>query len=179
MKPEAQMEEGPTGKKPVGEGWFVVNAREAEWFSNEKFGAGVGFEGAERFSQLGIGIQVLWPGQPNGYYHAEKGQEDFLVLRGECILLVEGQERRLKAWDFVHCPPWTEHIFVGAGEGPFVMVAVGVRFTGEGRLIYPVSELALRHDAGVTEEATAADVAYTGTPEDTTGRYSDGLLPEW
>jgi uncharacterized cupin superfamily protein len=122
---------------------------------------------------------VAGPGRANGYYHAEKGQEDSLVLEGECILLVEGQERRVKAWGLVHCPPWTEHIFVGAGDGPLVMVAVGLRFTGAGRLVYPVSELAPRHDAGVTEEATAAAVAYAGTPEETAGRYSEGLLPEW
>lgn len=133
------MEAGSAGKKPVGGGWFVVSAREAPWVYNEKFGAGVVFEGAERFSQLGINIQVMSPGQPNGYYHAEEGQEDFLVLSGECLLLVDGQERHLKAWDFVHCPPWTEHIFVGAGEGPFVMLAVGARSTGDG-LVYPVSE---------------------------------------
>jgi hypothetical protein len=87
MVSEAQMEAGPGGKRPAGEGWFVVNAREARWVYNEKFGAGVTFEGTPRFSQLGINIQVMWPGQPNAYYHGEAGQEDFLVLRGEGILL--------------------------------------------------------------------------------------------
>jgi len=178
MVPEAQMGDGPAGKKAVGEGWFIINAREAVWVYNDKFGAGVTFEGTERFSQLGINVQVMWPGQPNGYYHGEEGQEDFLVLKGECILLVEGQERRLKAWDFVHCPPWTRHIFVGAGEGPFVMLAVGARNAGEG-IIYPVSEPVLRHGAGVTEETTAGEVAYAEAPKTTVGRYSEGLLPDW
>ncbi|MDX6534502.1 MAG: hypothetical protein QOF68_2246 [Gaiellales bacterium] len=175
MVPEAQMEDAPGGKKPAGEGWFVVNAREAQWIHNEKFGAGVTFEGSPGFTQYGINIQVMWPGQPNGYYHAEGDQEDFLVLRGECLLLIEGEERRLKAWDFVHCPAWTEHIFVGTGDGPCVFVGVGARTPGAG-LVYPVSEPALRHDAGVAEEATAGEVAYAGTPKTTPGPHPEGLL---
>lgn len=117
----------------------------------------------------------MWPGQPNCHYHAEEGQEDFLILSGECLVLVEGQERRLTAWDFVHCPPWTEHVFVGAGDRPCVMLGVGARSAGEG-LVYPVSELALHHAAGVTEEATSGDVAYAGVPETTAGPHPEGLL---
>jgi uncharacterized cupin superfamily protein len=177
MVPEAPMEEAPGGKKPAGEGWFVVNAREAQWIHNEKFGAGVTFEGNPHFTQVGINIQVMWPGQPNGYYHAEEGQEDFLVLSGECLLLVEGEERRLKAWDFVHCPPRTEHIFVGSGDGPCVFLGVGARVADEG-LVYPVSELALRHGAGVSEETTTAEVAYAGVPETTPGPHPEGLLAD-
>jgi uncharacterized cupin superfamily protein len=175
MVPEAPMEDAPGGKKPAGEGWFVVNARDAQWIHNEKFGAGVTFEGTPHFSQLGFNIQVMWPGQPNGYYHAEDGQEDFLVLRGECLLLVEGEERPLRAWDFVHCPPGTEHIFVGTGDGPCVFVGVGARHAGEG-IVYPVSELALRHAAGVREHATAAEAAYAGVPETTRGPCPEGVL---
>lgn len=175
MVPEARMEGSAAGKKPTGEGWFVVNAREAVWVYNDKFGAGVTFEGTPRFAQYGVNIQVMWPGQPNCYYHAEEGQEDFLILSGECLVLVEGQERRLHAWDFVHCPPRTEHVFVGAGDGPCVMLGVGARNAGEG-LLYPVSELALSHEAGVTEEATTGEAAYAGSPETTPGPYSEGLL---
>jgi uncharacterized cupin superfamily protein len=174
MVPEAPIEDGPGGRKPAGEGWFVVNAREAEWIHNEKFGAGVVFEGESRFPHYGINIQVLWPGQPNCYYHAEEGQEDFLVLSGECILLVEGEERPLRAWDFVHCPPWTEHVFVGAGDGPCAIVGAGARNAGEG-LVYPVSEVALRHGAGVKEEATTGKVAYADAPESTQAPYAEGL----
>ena len=142
MVPEAPMEDGPDGRKPAGDGWFIVNARETPWIHNEKFGAGVLFEGSQQFPHYGINVQVVWPGQPNCYYHAEEGQEDFLVVSGECLVLIEGQERRLRAWDFVHCPPFTEHVFVGAGDGPCVFVGVGARNGGEG-LVYPVSELAL------------------------------------
>jgi uncharacterized cupin superfamily protein len=176
MVPEAPMEEAPGGKKPAGEGWFVVNAREAQWTHSEKFGAAMMFE-ASLFTQCGINIQVMWPGQPNGYYHAEEGQEDFLVLRGECLLLVEGEERRLKAWDFVHFPPWTEHIFVGSGDGPCVFLGVGARNAGEG-IVYPVSELALSHGAGVAEEATTPKVAYAGMPKITPGPHPGGVLAD-
>ena len=78
-------------------------------------------------SPIGINIQVLQPGEPNCMYHGETGQEDFLVLSGECLLLIEGEERPLKQWDFVHSPPWTEHVFVGAGDGPCVILMVGAR----------------------------------------------------
>jgi uncharacterized cupin superfamily protein len=70
---------------------------------------------ARTFPDLGVTLAVIWPGQPSGLYHAETNQEDFLVLAGECVLLVEGEERPLRAWDFVHCPPGTAHVFVGAG----------------------------------------------------------------
>jgi uncharacterized cupin superfamily protein len=174
MVPEAPIEDGDGGRKPAGEGWYILNAREAEWIHNEKFGAGVTFEGEPGFAHYGINIQVLWPGQPNCYYHAEEGQEDFLVLSGECLVLIEGEERRLKQWDFVHCPPWTEHVFVGAGDGPCAILGAGARNAGEG-LVYPVSDVALRHEAGVKEEATSGKVAYAGVPETTRGPYTEGL----
>ncbi len=118
-----------------------------------------------RFPQIGIGIGILRPGEPSGLYHGEDAQEDFLVLSGECLLLVEGQERLLKAWDFVHCPPWTEHIFVGAGDGPCVVVAVGARRKGRG-IRYPVNELAVKHRAGVEVETTVPAEAYAGLADD-------------
>ena len=46
-------------------------------------------------------------------YHWETDQEDFLVLAGEAVLIVEGEERPLRQWDFVHCPPETKHVIVG------------------------------------------------------------------
>src|SRR2546427_1081428 len=164
MVPEAPLEQTEFGRVPKGEGWFVVNAKESRWLEHEKFGSGTTFEGEPEFAQLGINIGVLEPGQPACMYHRESAQEDFLVLWGECLVLIEGEERRLKAWDFVHCPPWTEHVFVGAGEGPSVIVGVGARNAGDG-LIYPVSELALRHQAGVATEAKRGKDAYADTPK--------------
>ncbi|HLW96374.1 MAG TPA: cupin domain-containing protein, partial [Solirubrobacteraceae bacterium] len=85
-------------------------------------------------------------------------QEDFFVLSGECLLLIEGEERKLKAWDFVHCPPGTDHIFIGAGDGPCVLFMVGAR--GDDAIVYPRSELALRHEAGVEVETPSPNDAY-------------------
>jgi uncharacterized cupin superfamily protein len=151
--------------------WFVVNAREARWLDNEKFGAYTRFEPeGERFEQVGINISVLQPGQPMCLYHAEEDQEGFLVLSGSATLLIEGQERPLRQWDYVHCPPWTEHVIVGGGDGPCVVLAVGAR-QGEG-VVYPVSELARRHEAGAEvehrrgAEGKAGESPYLGYPED-------------
>jgi uncharacterized cupin superfamily protein len=146
--------------------WFVVNALEAQWFENDRCGSYVSFdEGRAPFEQIGIGIGVLQPGQANGLYHGEDAQEDFLVLSGECLLLIEGEERRLRAWDFVHCPPWAEHIFVGAGDAPCVVLAVGARRPGRG-IRYPVNEVARRHGAGVDQETNDPKEAYAGFPDD-------------
>jgi quercetin dioxygenase-like cupin family protein len=131
---EARLEESGSGLAPVTEGWFVVNVRDAEWFSSETRGAACWFESEYgdppvEFAQLGINVTVLEPGQ-SGVYHAESNQEAFLVLVGACRLLVEGEERRLRPWDFFHCPPWTEHAFVGAGDRPCVILMVGARLPG-------------------------------------------------
>lgn len=128
--------------------------------TDDAFGAACAFESPEAsFEELGIGVCVLLPGQPNGLYHAEDTQEDFLLLAGECLLLVEGKERRLRPWDFVHCPPYTEHIFVGTGEGPCVILMTGTRKPGR-PIVYPVSELALRHGAGAETEQHSGKEAY-------------------
>src|SRR5205823_11231379 len=115
--PEAPLEAKEGGLEPAGEGWFVVNAGEARWWSDEIFGPSCRFEAREcPFPQIAFSLRLLEPGKPNCMYHGEEIQEDFLVLQGECLLVIEGEERRLRAWDFVHCPAWTEHVFVGAEE---------------------------------------------------------------
>jgi uncharacterized cupin superfamily protein len=151
---EAKLE----GGIPQTEGWFVVSARETRWLHNE-LGAYCGFEGKGEagFRELGINLNVLPPGVPMAMYHEEPGQEDFLVLRGECLLIVEGVERALKAWDFVHCPPTTKHVIVGAGDSPSVVLAVGAR---KGPASYPVDEVAVRHKAGVATPVPSAKEAY-------------------
>jgi uncharacterized cupin superfamily protein len=157
---EARLEQSEYGLAPTSDGWFVVNIRDGAWGTSDNFGAACIFEGDNvSFPQIGFTLHVLWPGQPNGLYHAESNQEDFLVLAGECLLLVEGEERRLKAWDFVHCPPGTDHIFVGAGSGPCVIFMAGAR-SDPHTLVYPRSELALRHRAGVERETNSAAEAY-------------------
>ena len=160
--PEAQLEDFGSGLAPITEGWFVVNVRDAEWWFAESRGGMCGFENeygrpAIEFAQLGIRLAVLEPGQTT-VYHGESNQEAFLVLSGECRLLVEDEERRFRAWDFFHCPPWTEHAFVGAGEAHCVILMAGSR-SGPG-VRYPVSELAARYGASVDEETSDWRQAY-------------------
>lgn len=161
MVPEAPLHTDEHGGRfPTAEGWFVLNARDAAWRDDGVFGPYTRFEGPDaRFSQIGVNIGVLHPGQPACMYHGEADQEDFLVLSGEALLLVEGQERPLRAWDFVHCPPWTEHVFVGAGDGPCVILAIGGRLD-PGAVRYPVSDVALKHRAGVRVATDQPDEAY-------------------
>jgi uncharacterized cupin superfamily protein len=153
--PEAKLEQGV----PQSAGWFVVNARDARWWHNE-LGWYCPFEGKEDagFTELGINLNVLPPGMPMAMYHEEAGQEEFLVLRGECVLIVEGEERPLREWDLVHCPPWTKHVIVGAGDQPSLVLAVGSR--GDKGLNYPVDEAAVRQGAGVEKETQSPQEAY-------------------
>jgi uncharacterized cupin superfamily protein len=159
---EAQLRDSGSGLTPVTEGWFVVNLRDAEWWNSASRGARCGFENEYgespvEFDQLGINLTVLEPGEWS-LYHAEENQEAFLVLSGECVLLVEDEERRLRPWDFFLAPPWTEHGFAGAGEGPCVILMVGSR-SGPG-VRYPASELAARYGASVAEETSDWRQAY-------------------
>jgi uncharacterized cupin superfamily protein len=172
--PESGYEKAENGIVPKGEGWFVVNAREAAWRDSD-FGAYTRFEGDVHFPQIGINISVLAPGQPSCMYHGEDEQEDFLVLSGQCLLLVEGQERLLEAWDFVHCPAWTEHVFVGAGDGPCTLLAIGGRSDGD--VIYPEAEVAQRHGAGVEKTTKEPKEAYAGYSNDVPARFRDEWLP--
>lgn len=127
--PPTQTEDGLVG---VGGGWFVVNARDARWSSRPgrqsvTFTGKTEFESDTYFPMLGVNLAVLEPGEPNSMYHWETETEAFLVLSGEALLIVEGQERPLRQWDFVHCPPKTEHVIVGAGDGPCVVLAMSSR----------------------------------------------------
>jgi uncharacterized cupin superfamily protein len=173
--PEAPLEQEDGGLVPQGEGWFVLNARDARWLSGD-FGAYTRFEGPNaRFPAVGVNIGVLEPGQAACLYHGENEQEDFLVLQGECLLLIEGEERPLEAWDFVHCPAWAEHVFVGAGSGPCAILALGSRTGGE--VVYPESELAQRHGAAVERTTPNPDEAYAAFAEDTVVPFREGWLP--
>jgi uncharacterized cupin superfamily protein len=176
MADEAQLEQTENGLVPKGEGWYVVNARESRWWHHDTFGSSVTFEGDARFEDFGINIQVLQPGEPNCMYHGENAQEDFLVLSGECLLLVQGEERPLKQWDFFHAPPWTEHVFVGGGDGPCAILMVGARPDSEA-LRYPVAEVAQRHNASVEKETSSGEEAYAAYSRSTEGPYPEGTLP--
>jgi uncharacterized cupin superfamily protein len=156
---EAKLVAADGGLVPEGEGWYVLNAREARWFRSDEFGSACTFEGDVRFREFGINIGVLEPGQPACLYHSETAQEDFLVLAGECLLLVDGEERPLRQWDFFHCPAGTEHVLVGAGTGPTLVLAAGARGEEE-NILYPVSELAQRYGASAEQETRDPREAY-------------------
>jgi uncharacterized cupin superfamily protein len=171
MIEEARLEEVGAGLAPTSPGWFVVNTANAAWIRNDAFGARCVFESnhrvlAERpgaepqmFPETGFTLAVLEPGKPSGMYHAESTQEDFLVLSGTCLLVIEGEERRLRAWDFVHCPPGTNHIFVGTGDEPCVIFMTGTR-REDGTINYPVEEAALARGAAVEQETAKPAEAY-------------------
>jgi uncharacterized cupin superfamily protein len=158
---EAKVESGV----PTTAGWFVVNARDALWLRNDmrsvcRFGG----EGDAHFDDLGIGLYWLEPGKPMSLYHHEAGQEDFLVLRGECILIIEGHERSLAEWDFVHCPPRTPHTILASGAGNALVLAVGAR-KEKGSARYPVEAAAVRRGAGVPDASMSATDVYAGFGE--------------
>jgi len=164
---EARLEPTDSGLKAASEGWYVVNVGDAAWGEHEHFGSGTSFESREfPFRDFGININVLRPGQPLCLYHAENAQEDFLVLQGECVLLVKGEERPLQAWDFFHCPADTEHVIVGAGDGLSIVLAAGTRPENE-ELRYPKSEVAERHDASAEADTSNPQEAYArfGRPQ--------------
>ncbi len=179
MTEEAKLVPGEDGGlAPAGDGWFVLNARDARWVDGE-LGKYTGFEGKEfRFPQLGININVLAPGEPMTMYHRENAQEDFLVIAGECVLIVDGIERPLRHWDLFHCPPGVDHAIVGAGEGPSVVVAAGLRVPPEEEgLVYPADPVAQQHGAAVAEETSDGDEAYARFTLRRTA-YEDGWLPD-
>jgi quercetin dioxygenase-like cupin family protein len=173
--PEAQLKQTELGLVPEGAGWFVLNARDVTWIRSEDRGQDTDFEGRQKWSQLGFRIQVLSPGQ-HALYHGELGQEDFLVVAGECVLVIEGEERHLKQWDFVHCPPWTKHTFVGAGDGPCAIVMVGNRVGGF-EVVYAVDEVAAKYGASVLEETSKPDEAYAHFGPEERSAYAEGWLP--
>ena len=184
MVVEARVEETEQGRVAEGDGWYVLNARDARWYYVEGRGAFCDFEGSQEFPQLGINVQVLAPGEAMAMYHWEADQEDFLVLSGEAVLVVEGEERPLRAWDFVHCPPEAKHTIIGAGEARCVVVAVGARAHQDGPDWggYTVDEIAKRHGAGVEQETNEPDEAYAAVRERFGAReqmrYRDGWLPD-
>ena len=186
MVPEAELEQSEAGLVPASDGWFVMNTRDARWLENPGRGHSVPLTGWDEyeaetfFPMLGMAIRVVGPGAPTDTYHWETEQEDFLVLSGEALLIVEGRERPLKQWDFVHCPPETRHAFVGAGDGLCVLLCASSRqFQKDGPWgYYCADDTAARYNASSPEDTQDGELAYArfGAPRPT--RYRDGLLPE-
>ena len=146
----------------MSERWFIVNVGDADWESKGEFGVRTRFESPDdRFAHFGITVQVLQPGQPSGLYHAEEAQEGFLVLAGECLAVIDGQEHALRQWDYFHCPPGTRHVLVGAGDGPCAVLMVGApRSASLSEILYPQDPVAARHGASATETTRSSKQAY-------------------
>jgi mannose-6-phosphate isomerase-like protein (cupin superfamily) len=183
MVNEARLKETEAGLVPDSTGWFVLNARDARWFQRGDDGATslplTGFDEYEAetfFPMLGLAIRVLQPGAPSATYHSEPEQEDFLVLHGEALAVIEGRAYPLKQWDFVHCPPETRHTFVGAGDGPAVILCASSRqFQKDGPWgRYCSDATAARYGASVPQDTDDASGQF---PPSEPVRYRDGLLP--
>jgi uncharacterized cupin superfamily protein len=156
---EAELRETETGLVPEGEGWFVLNLRDASWLTMKGGGTWVGFEAHGVRQQIGVGVHVLPPGESSGRYHAESDQEGFFVLAGECILVVEGEERRMKQWDYFHCPPGTAHITIGGAEEGCVLFMLGARTPG-GLTDYIPDPVAAKYGHSVKERTDNSRDAY-------------------
>ena len=161
---EAKIEQTETGLQPADDGWWILNASEIGWWTVERTGTWCSFESQAAPSPLlGIGFHILWPGDTPGYYHAESNQEGFLVLSGECLAVVEGQERRMGPWDYLHCPPGTAHITIGAGDVPCALLMVGTR-AADSTIRYIADPAAERHGAAVEVPTDSAREAYKDRP---------------
>jgi uncharacterized cupin superfamily protein len=162
--PEARIDDTDVGRVPAGDGWFILNLSEIAWERVEGGGTWCGFEAPSKRSKLlGIGVHVLYPGDAPGMYHAESNQEGFLVLSGECIAIVEGEERRMGPWDYLHCPPGTAHITIGAGDGPCAILMVGTR-SPDRTIRYLPEPAAANHGAAVERETDSPAEAYAERP---------------
>jgi uncharacterized cupin superfamily protein len=185
MVQEARLEDTDAGLVPASPGWFVMNARDARWFHRPGRGDSLPLTGVDEyeaetfFPMLGMSIQVVPPGEPTTTYHWETEQEDFLVLSGEAILIVEGEERRLSQWDFVHCPPETKHAFAGAGDEPCVLLCASSRqFQKDGPWgSYCADPVAARYNASPPEDTQDGSVAYARFEAPEPRGYREGLLP--
>ena len=177
MVSEAVPQPTEEGLVPQSGGWYVVNARDTRWVGTDDLWRGAWLEPEEGWPALGFHLTVLDPGKPMAKYHAESNQEDFLVMSGECLLLIEGEERRLRAWDFVHCPPWTEHVLIGAGEGPSVVVAVSTR-APDASVRYVAADVAKRHGAAPPKDTEKPAEAYADVSPPRILPYREGDLPE-
>ena len=179
MAGEAPLEQTETGTIPTKDGWFVLNACDARWLHAPGRGAYSKLEGDLLFNQIGMHLCILEPGEPMAMYHWEFDQEDFLVISGDALLVVEGDERPLRRWDFVHCASGTKHAIVGAGEAGCVVVAVGARdrVTQEDWGGYTVDAMAAKHGVSVDRDTTKWDEAYSHLEPRQPTRYRDGWLP--
>jgi len=187
MVAEASVQRTEEGAVPTTPGWFVLNARDARWWDKPGQGHSLALTGIDdhqaetMFPMLGMSIRVMNPGEPSTTYHWETEQEDFLVLAGKAVLIIEGQERPLRQSNFVHCPPETRHAFAGAGTGPCVLLCVSSRqFQKDGPWgSYCADPVAERYNASPPEDTQDGKLAYTRFPPPRLTRYQETLLPDY
>jgi uncharacterized cupin superfamily protein len=161
---KARIEQTTAGLVPADAGWFIVNLSDLRWETLPGGGTWCSFESPNSPSpMLGIGVHILRPGDKPGYYHAESNQEGFLVLSGECIAIVEGEEHRMRAWDYLHSPPGTAHITVGAGNEPCALLMVGTR-SPDATIRYLVEPAAAKHEASVETASDSPREVYADRP---------------
>jgi quercetin dioxygenase-like cupin family protein len=162
---EARIENTPEGQMPARDGWFILNLGEMAWEGAAGFGVWCDFDDPETdpSQRVGVHVHVLQPGEANGYYHAEEAQEGFLVLSGECIAVVEGEERRMRQWDYLHSPPGTEHITVGAGDEPCAILMFGSPDPRR-KVSWIANETAAKHGASVERTTSRDTEAYGELP---------------
>jgi uncharacterized cupin superfamily protein len=129
-------------------------------------------KGEAHFDDIGVSLFWLQPGRPMSLYHHEVVQENFLVLAGQCALIIEGEERPLQSWDCVHCPPRTARTIAASGEHPTRVLGVGARKENGGARD-PVDPVAIAHGAGVPDQSTPAEEVYASFGEPTAGRAPD------
>jgi Cupin domain len=179
---EASVRMSKNGLVTDGEGWFVVNARESRWRDEGPLGSYCTFEGKRAIPAFRDQYQRPRAGRDDGDVPPRDRQEAFLILAGECTLIVEGRGRQLVAWDFFYCPPGTGHSIVAAGRQAAVVLAVGARGRGVGGgVVYPVCKAAARYGASVARETTSSAAAYAKArarqPRSTWVKYRPGWLP--
>jgi uncharacterized cupin superfamily protein len=161
---EAKIEDTDVGRVPVDDGWYILNLAEIRWTSVPGGGTWCGFGSPNVASdRIGIGVHILLPGEAPGFYHEESELEGFLVLSGECIAIVEGEERRMGPWDYLHSPAGTRHITVGAGDGPCAILMYGTR-SPDTKIVYRVEPAAARYGHSVDTETSDPDEAYKDRP---------------
>jgi uncharacterized cupin superfamily protein len=158
--------------------WFVRNVREMRWWDRGPRGSVTSIVDDDE-AQVGVNLFVLGPGEPMSMYHWEADQEGFLVLSGEALLVVDDEERPLRQWDYFHKPAGVSHTIVGAGSGPSAILAVGAREHQDSPDWggYPLSDLALKHDAASPEATNDPKVAYARFPARQEGEFSEDWLP--
>lgn len=140
---------------------FIVNVADAQATGRPGQTTAIDFEAEDApWRDTGVNIMVMYPGEPNCLYHREPVQEDFLVLHGECVAIVGGEERPMRHWDLLHCPAGVDHVFVGAGDGPCAVLMIGSRRLDGAH--YPVNEVAAKYGASVQTATDVPAEAYAG-----------------